>query len=487
MSDINKMDDYFKKSFAEYSPEVAPHIWDKIIADKEIKKPGIFWWTRIYFKNILLLTLILATVTGGVIVWKKNKKVPDSISSDKNSAIKSLTTIHKSNNSIKQATKFSKADYSSISETASGSTTTNVDQSKSINWQKSISAAIGRELLKNSGEASTHQITADAEKPVTDITNSSRVKSITYKRKGQKNIAINQSNIEEGSKQIITELLPFNQMLSRMNRLYFDAQKINSKTLLTSNTQGNLIQKIRIPECPESEKNAAGNKYYWEVYLAPDLAFKKYNDTANSVLVEKRKESIRFQSAYSAGLRYTRVFANGISLRTGINLSQINEKFSFALSNIVQNTYIIDPVSGDTTGSYTTKGTRYKTTYNHYQTIDVPLMLGYEIGNGRLHVNFNAGAMVNIFSWQQGETLDTAYQPVSFSTGKSNTAYQYKSNVGVGFSSAISFYYKLNDRLHLLAEPYYRYNFSPMNKDNFSIQEKFSTLGLRIGIRADLK
>ena len=47
-------------------------------------------------------------------------------------------------------------------------------------------------------------------------------------------------------------------------------------------------------------------------------------------------------------------------------------------------------------------------------------------------------------------------------------------------------YYKLNDRLHLLAEPYCRYNFSPMNKEMLSLQEKFTTIGLRLGIRLDL-
>jgi len=93
--------------------------------------------------------------------------------------------------------------------------------------------------------------------------------------------------------------------------------------------------------------------------------------------------------------------------------------------------------------------------------------------------------VINLYSWQKGELLDTAFQPVSITTGKGVPAFQYKTNIGVGFTAAASVYYKLNDRLHLLAEPYFRYNFSPMNKEALSLQERFTTMGLRLGIRID--
>ena len=42
-----------------------------------------------------------------------------------------------------------------------------------------------------------------------------------------------------------------------------------------------------------------------------------------------------------------------MSVRGGVNYSQINEKFTFSQGNLVQVTYIID-ANGDTTGSYIT-------------------------------------------------------------------------------------------------------------------------------------
>lgn len=175
-----------------------------------------------------------------------------------------------------------------------------------------------------------------------------------------------------------------------------------------------------------------------------------------------------------------------MSLRAGINYSQINEKFTFVQGNLVQITYIID-ANGDTTGSYTTTGTRYKTTHNKYRSIDIPLQVGYELGNGRLHANINAGVVVNVYSWQKGEVLDTAYQPVTITTGKGASPYQFKTNAGLGFMGGISVYYKLNDKIHVMAEPYYRYNFKQINKDNLTLKQKYNTVGLRLGVRIDLQ
>ena len=173
-----------------------------------------------------------------------------------------------------------------------------------------------------------------------------------------------------------------------------------------------------------------------------------------------------------------------MSFRTGINYSQINEKFKFAEANIIQKIYIINS-NGDTTGSYTATGTRYKTTYNKFRTLDIPLTIGYELGNGRLHANFNAGVIVNLYSWQQGDVLDTSYKPVNITTGKTASPYQFKSNIGIGFLGAVSVYYKLTDKWHIFAEPYFRYNLSPVSKSELTFKQKYHTAGIRLGVRLD--
>ena len=53
--------------------------------------------------------------------------------------------------------------------------------------------------------------------------------------------------------------------------------------------------------------------------------------------------------------------------------------------------------------------------------------------------------------------------------------------------SYLRLFSKLTDKLHLLIEPYFRYNLSPMSKANLNLQQKFHTVGLRAGIRMDIK
>ena len=109
------------------------------------------------------------------------------------------------------------------------------------------------------------------------------------------------------------------------------------------------------------------------------------------------------------------------------------------------------------------------------------------MGNGRLHANVNAGAAINIYSKQTGFVLDRNGDAVDVSSGKTASAYKYKNNAGISLTGGVSIYYKLNDKLHVLAEPYIKYSLSPVTKSDLTLKEKYHTAGLRIGLRMDLK
>ena len=249
--------------------------------------------------------------------------------------------------------------------------------------------------------------------------------------------------------------------------------------------------KIKIPftannlaiPCPKAERDAAGNKRYIEVYGGPDYTFRNITDTSSSY-AQTRRNSAKQMLSYSAGVRYTKVFKNGMSFRGGINYSQINEAFTYEKGHVIQNVYITDN-AGDTTGTYTVSGTQYKKTTNKFRSIDIPLAIGYEAGNGRVHTNLNAGVMINVMSRQSGFVPDKNGNPVDISSGSAKTIYQYKTNAGVSLTGAVSVYYKLNDALHLMAEPYFRYSLSPVTQSEISLKQKYHTAGLRLGARLD--
>jgi hypothetical protein len=467
MSNQQQMDDFFKEKFDSYSPEVPADMWERIAATQKKRRVAIVWWRKWLTTKCLLIAAIAGMMIAGGLHFNRDKEMATTaINSANTTNSKNLSPVATENTvpSDKIVAIEDKLFNQKNIETTSNPITTN-EINIAINADASTvnNKHVKKAIRKTVGNMSIHAALPE------------------IAEENYNNTAANYTNVP------VLNADNLDTKEQALSKIPFSFSAITALSLADKSQQQIVLSGIRPPGCPPAEKDAAGNKTYWEVYTGLDYASKKYNDTGNSVFAEKRKATTTFQSAYSAGFRFTRVFNNGVSFRTGINYSQINEKFSFIQSNLVQTTYIIDAISGDTTGSYTVRGTRYKTTYNKYRSIDIPLLLGYEAGNGRFHTNFNAGAIVNLYSWQKGELLDTNYQPVSITTGKGNDAFHYKTNAGIGFTAAASMYYKVNERLHLLAEPYFRYNLSPMSKDILSLQERFTTIGLRLGIRVDLQ
>ncbi len=455
-------DDFVKAHFSDYSPNVPGHIWENIAARRKSKPKG--FWNILSGGNLLILSLILL-IGGGTSYLLLS-------SGNNNSSAKNIATAK----NIPASQTVNTASEKNISE---GKPTTLSDQSAQA--EKNITDIIPDEPSVNSGNSSNQN---------NFFTPSSRKNGIkNTDAKESHNVEINKeelTSITQNNKEVTNTIL-FSPFRFNNARELFGTKILNSKN-------------IKLPDCPTIEKNAAGNKKYWEVYLGPDYAFdnyKSYDDTASNNYLQKRKASTKFASAFSAGIRYTKVFNNGTSVRAGVNYTQVNEKFFYFNPNEIKyvtviTTRVIIRSPGDTiyindTLQYQQTGTRIKTTYNKYRNIDIPLVIGYELGNGKIHANINAGVIINVYSWYKGDVLDSAYQPVSITTGKGNSVYQFKNNIGVGFMGSVSVYYKMTDKLHLVLEPYFRYNLSPMSKENLNLQQKYHIAGLRAGIRFDLK
>lgn len=464
-------DNHIKTQFEDYTPQVHPRIWENIMKEREKKRPAGFWWQLFNRRNILLLAGLFAATTGGTyLLVNKNENI---------AAQKNNSTIAATTNKTDAATN------NTETVTSTGTTAENTTAAPVNNAANNADYTASNNTGSTPNNGSLKNSTAKQNNAAIRNTNNNAVNNraviqttaAKQRIKIKNGVAFFDDDTDDAIASTATPYsLPF---------LFYTAQK-NSAAKATASLGKRNLANVVDPGCPSIEKNAAGNKTYVEIYGGPDYAFKNLSDTGNSVYLQKRKESTKFSSAFSVGMRYTKVFSNGVSIRTGINYSQINEKFIYSEGNIIQVVYIIN-ANGDTIGSYTNTGSRYKTTHNKFRTIDVPLVLGYEMGNGKLHTNINAGVIVNAYSWQKGEVLDANLRPVNITTGKSTSPYQFKTNIGVGFIGSVSFYYKLNEKLHLLAEPYFRYNLTAASKEELTFKQKYNTAGLRLGLRLDLK
>ncbi len=465
MTSNRQFDEHIKDQFSNYTPDVHPGMWERIIAEKDKKRPAGFWVSMFNSRNkLLLLGLIIALSSGGAWLYY-----------GKDVSSREVTRDEKDGKKLKNK----------ISNPTGIATVTEptVDQQLNAEFLVSEQQSPGDITKENNAvlpSGSYTKISINSPAPETGNTAAPVQRDNKKYYTGLGNVLVNTTAPEPEEDEYAE------QGGTLLGRLTYNAEKFTEKR-----RTGNKQQPLRfnpvvfLPDCP-IEKDAAGNKKYFEFYAGPDYAFRSLQDTANSAYLQKRKESTKFKSGFSAGVRYTKVFNNSMSVRGGVNYSQINEKFTFNQGNVVVVTYMLN-ANGDTIGSYTTTGTRYKTTTNRYRSIDIPLMIGYELGNGKLHANINAGPVINIYSWQKGEVMDASGNPVSITTGKSSSPYQFKTNAGVGFMAAVSVYYKLNEKLHIMAEPYFRYNLSAMNKESITLKQKYQTAGLRLGIRLDLR
>lgn len=461
-------DDFIKDSFSDYSPNVPGHILENIMAKRKSGPKG-FWISMLKGGNLLKLFLLVAVVGGTgyyLIFSSKNDSTNKSAAQNKTTLVSKRNTISSEKNIFNNNTPVD----NTIPNAAFSEEEKNIRQDD---------VAVTYNTNPNS-DNNNNNFSPSFRKP------KPAVAKYIFKR-----------NAEETNDE--TLLVADNNNVQINTRVLFPFTFDNAGEIAGLKKLN--FTKLNLPDCPTIEKNAAGNKKYWEVYAGPDKSFetlKSYNDTASANYLQKRKASTTFASAFSAGVRYTKVFDNGVSVRAGVNYSQLNEKFLYFNPNelkyvTVITTRVIVRQPGDTvyindTLQYQQSGTRKKTTYNRYRNIDVPLVFGYEVGNGKIHANINAGVIVNIYSWYKGDMLDSLYQPISITTtGKGNSIYQFKNNIGIGFLGSVSVYYKLTDNLHLLLEPYFRYNLSPISKANLNLQQKYSTAGLRAGIRFDLK
>ena len=446
-------DDFIRGQLNSYTPEVPERIWNNIVAERNTKPKG-FWLNWLNAGNILLVTLILITAGVGY-YFIASPKDKFNIAAQKNEHKKDQDQVNLN------AENNNKVDPPVLNEK---NTVVLAQDENTIN---------SNDLLNKEYSSNTN-------------TNQS---AKTKDQKIRESDLFSSQNIIGANNASLT---------NDLTKLLFPFSFANAREI--ENTQKVNKVNVKLPDCPTIEKNAAGNKKYWELYAGPDYVFdnyKTYGDTASNNYLQKRKASTKFASAFSAGVRYTKVFNNGMSVRSGVNYSQVNEKFIYFNPNEIKyitviTTRVVIRSPGDTlyindTLQYQQSGARTKTTYNRYRNIDIPLVIGYELGNGKIHANINAGVIINIYSWYKGDMLDTTYQPVSITTGKGNKQYQYKNNIGVGFLGSISMYYKLNDQMHLVLEPYFRYNLSPMSNNNSNLQQRFHTTGIRAGIRLDLK
>lgn len=510
----NQFDHFVRTKLHDHSAPVPAGLWDKVNPAKDDDDRKGFIIPKIYRWGLPLL-LLVGSLTG-YFIFNSNTDSGNAINqatvaqTAANNA--SSTENQKNTNNETQAT-------SGNNETVTNTTTNQQSQAETkladnpaavtgaTNNAKSLTPASNQTSNRNK---QTENISSGNSLNDITISNSKRndftkgnIESFSIGNKSQnstltaptisnaKQIKADESaNSEETYQYPVSLNMPFQAGYTiNADRNSFGLSGLAQKTSL--NTAYSKKYKSVIVCPPYKVRNT---DWFAEVYVSPDLAFKTVeNRTATAQYLAKKDSSESMRIGYSAGVRIVKPITDNFLVKTGLQYTQINEKFTYRTEDEVKTTTVISVRTiirgpGDTlrisdTSTVTQVGFKTNSIKNRYRSFDIPVTVGYQFGNDNLKLGINAGVVFNISSWYQGVILDSSLAAVPISKGSNQV---YKNNIGLGLYGGISLLKKIGDNTQLFFEPYFRYNLSGITSGQASYQQKFSLGGLSIGLRYNL-
>ncbi len=219
---------------------------------------------------------------------------------------------------------------------------------------------------------------------------------------------------------------------------------------------------------------------------------------AHQTLRAKTSESQSHQrlreSSESAGLSYSggfRLAASsnvGLSLRTGVNYTEINDRFTFDVGSRMDVSVIFGP-NGEIIGRDTMYTEGYQDTRrNTLRFVEIPLLLGYERQWGKLRVGVNAGAYLNLIFDADGAIYSPATEePIDFGQqGDRDVLPIFDRRATAAWYAGMSIAYNLHSRYSIIAEPYFKTFPQALSSSAYDLQQNYWMAGMQVGMRMRL-
>lgn len=231
------------------------------------------------------------------------------------------------------------------------------------------------------------------------------------------------------------------------------------------------------------------NNFYWSMSYAQDFPIRKIetatNDLQDYVYLRESTESLL--NAFSINMNLGIGLRNGLNIRSGLIYSRLNERFSHDLVSgeeivIVQE---VDP-EGNLLGSDTTRNPIYTNVSNSnlYETLDIPLLFGYEKSNEKFGMGFYTGLLFNLVFSKSGTIISPINQEDVVSLTSSGDAGEYfNKNLGLSYYASAVVSYKLTNRMQLKFEPYFRYTPKSISNSNYQVKQSYYMFGGQLGLR----
>lgn len=250
----------------------------------------------------------------------------------------------------------------------------------------------------------------------------------------------------------------------------------------------NAIRKRKDPRtkhCYDFDRHSSA--WLVDVYAGPAFARKTFFARPDDQpYLKNRLATERRDWAFAAGVRGSWLFEKQFLLRSGLHYEQMTEVFEYIDPNYikVKVEYISVIKNGqwvtiaDTTGiDY---GSNYTKTFNRFGILDIPLLAGVELRNGRTGLSINTGVTMNVLFWKQGSILSQNNAPVSF-TPKDKRWDVYRTRLGLSVMGSVQWFWHVQPRFRVFVEPYYHHIVRPVTLSSHPVELRYGIGGVNFG------
>lgn len=493
-------DEFVHQKLYHHSAEVSNQLWDKIqtafIPQEEKRRRFIFWLPQQYrVAASILLVLLIGTVAAYLYNYSFQSEKIDGASPvqvQESGSVKNPGQLenNSSNNKNGQNNPFTDSTEEHSEATASKKTEaetaiTNEAATKTMLEDKSKAWKLDRKNKTASFKERGSVFPYDQSL----LDNSQKSNTIQLNdaiSKSGKNTTASDDNSKAGVEDYTIAEKAGNAFI-RQNRNTWQGNKHNVNAFQHASSFKNVVI------CP-TDRKMRNPDWDLEVFVSPDMAFKTIsNNTASAQFLSRKDSSESLRPGFSAGFRIVKPLNDYLSLKTGLQYSQINERFTYKTENETRTTTVVTVRSivrapGDTlivrdTSTLTQVGFKTNTVKNRYRSLDIPVLASVQFGNEDLKWGITAGAIVNISSWYEGVLLDSSLAAVPISK---DNGMMYKKNIGLGLYAGFHITKRINYNTQLFFEPYLRYNLSNMTTPGAAFNQRFSIGGLAMGLRFNL-
>jgi hypothetical protein len=467
-------DEFIQHKLYNHSAAVPNDFWNRIKPAEEKRRRIFFWLPKKYMAAASILLLVLAGTSAAYLFMNGNPFTNEEavqVESPANKQVKNEIPSSSQLDSIQEKTESALVIENNTTKTTTDSKINRPSDNK-ISWK------LNKKNITQSFKQSESVFPFDQ----------------SIKNKNQAIVERNTYNNELTEEVKLTEDLEVYE-LSQKAEHAFIKQKRNLSALfnkeMSAHNHASSFKNVVI--CP-TDRKMRNTDWDLEVFVSPDMPFKTVtNNTASPQLLSRKDSSESLRPGFSAGFRLVKPLNDNFAIKTGLQYSQINERFTYRTENETRTTTVVTVRSiirapGDTllvrdTSILTQVGYKTNTVKNRFRSLDIPILASYQVGNDDLSIGLTAGVIVNLSSWYQGVILDSSLTAVPLSK---ETNMVYKSNIGLGFYAGLTVTKRINYATQLFFEPYLRYNLSNMTNPEAAFNQRFSIGGLAMGLRFNL-